>query len=144
MYREPTGPGIRVDAGVVEGGAVSVFYDPMLAKLIVHAPTRQQAIDRMERALRELVVVGVDTSVPFHLRVMREPDFRAGRLDIKYLDNHEAELLGAPPAEDTVRLAALAAALLEEEARTRRSVGRIATGPSRGSGWAGRGSWNGR
>jgi acetyl-CoA carboxylase, biotin carboxylase subunit len=72
---------------------VGLFYDPMLAKLIVHAPTREEAIDRMKRALGELRVVGLDTSVPFHLRVMDEPDFRAGRLDIRYLENHEAELL---------------------------------------------------
>jgi len=99
----------------------------------------------MERALAELAVVGVDTSVPFHLRVMREADFRAGRLDIKYLDRHEEELLSAEPAEETLRTAALAAALLEEEARARRVVSRFSAGGGRaGSGWAGRGSWNGR
>ncbi len=140
----PTGPGVRWDGGISPGYEVGLFYDPMLAKLIVHAPTREQAIERMERALGELVVVGVDTSVPFHLRVMREPDFRAGRLDIKYLDEHEEELLGAPPSEEAIRLAALTAALLEEEARTRRGVARIAAGGARGSGWAGRGRWNGR
>jgi acetyl-CoA carboxylase biotin carboxylase subunit len=141
----PAGPGVRWDGGIAPGYEVGLYYDPMLAKLIVHAPSREQAIERMERALRELTVVGVDTSVPFHLRVMREPDFRAGRLDIKYLDKHEEELLGSGPAEDSLRLAALAAALLEEEARARRGVARVAaSGGSRGSRWAGRGSWKGR
>jgi acetyl-CoA carboxylase biotin carboxylase subunit len=139
----PTGPGVRWDAGIAPGYEVGLFYDPMLAKLIVHAPTREQAIDRMKRALAELRVVGVDTSVPFHLRVMDEPDFRAGRLDIGYLEKHEEELLAPRLDEETVRLAALTAALLEEEQRQRRSVARPAAAAG-GSGWSGRRGWKGR
>jgi acetyl/propionyl-CoA carboxylase alpha subunit len=117
----------------------------MLAKLIVHAPTRAAAIERMERALGELRVVGVETSVPFHLRVMREPDFRAGRLDIRYLEKHESELLAPLTDEATLRAAALAAALLQEEKRERRGSARLpATATEARSAWAGRGSWNGR
>jgi acetyl-CoA carboxylase biotin carboxylase subunit len=141
LLEVPAGPGVRWDGGIAPGYEVGLFYDPMLAKLIVHGATREEAIDRMKRALRELRVVGVDTSVPFHLRVMDEPDFRAGRLDIRYLDTHEAELLDARPAEEDLRVAALAAALLEEEGRARRSVQRMgqaaAAGGSRwrGAGW---------
>jgi acetyl-CoA carboxylase biotin carboxylase subunit len=137
----PAGPGVRWDGGIAPGYEVGLFYDPMLAKLIVHGATREEAIDRMKRALLELRVVGVDTSVPFHLRVMDEPDFRAGRLDIRYLDKHEAELLDSHPGEEELRIAALAAALLEEEGRARRSVQRMgepaATGGSRwrNTGW---------
>jgi acetyl-CoA carboxylase, biotin carboxylase subunit len=140
----PSGPGVRWDSGIAVGYEVGLSYDPMLAKLIVHAPSREEAIDRMRRALGELRLVGLDSSVPFHLRVMDEPDFRAGRLDIRYLENHEAELLDIPVQDETLQLAALAAALLEEETRNRRVASRTPARPSRGSGWTGRGSWSGR
>jgi hypothetical protein len=76
---------------------------------------------------------------------MDEPDFRAGRLDIRYLDRHEAELLGPEPDEERLRIAALAAALLEEERRTLRSVARQQPGAAAGgaSAWRQRG-WRGR
>ncbi|HET9982658.1 MAG TPA: acetyl-CoA carboxylase biotin carboxylase subunit [Longimicrobiales bacterium] len=137
----PGGPGVRWDGGIEEGYEVSLYYDPMLAKLIVHAPDRPTAIDRMRRALSELRVVGVETSAPFHRRVMEEPDFRAGTLDIRYLEKHP-ELLAPPTDGEELRAAALAAALLEEELRQRRAVRRIAgdgagAAPSRwrGLGW---------
>jgi acetyl-CoA carboxylase, biotin carboxylase subunit len=141
----PSGPGVRWDGGIVPGVEVGLYYDPMLAKLIVHAPTRIEAIDRMKRALLELRIEGVDTAVPFHLRVMDEPDFRAGRLDIRYLDTHEG-LLAAEPDDGAVRVAALAAALLEEERRNQRAVPRVAAGAAApGSAWRGRtGGWRGR
>jgi acetyl-CoA carboxylase biotin carboxylase subunit len=120
----PTGPQVRWDGGIQEGSEVSLHYDPMLAKLIVHAPDRPAAIARMTRALRELNIVGVQTSAPFHLRVLAEPDFRQGRIDIKYLEAHP-ELLHPQPAEEVARVAAVAAALLEEEDRQRRAVRRI-------------------
>jgi acetyl-CoA carboxylase biotin carboxylase subunit len=140
----PSGPGVRWDGGIATGVEVGLSYDPMLAKLIVHAPTRTEAVQRMKRALLELRVDGVDTSVPFHLRVMDEPDFRAGRLDIKYLEKHE-ELLAAAPSDEDVRVAALAAALLEEERRQTRTVARPSSAaPSTGgSGWRQLG-WRGR
>jgi acetyl-CoA carboxylase biotin carboxylase subunit len=143
MLEVPTGPGVRWDGGITTGYEVGLFYDPMLAKLIVHGPTREDAIERMKRALAELRVVGVDTSVPFHLRVMDEPDFRAGNLDIKYLDKKEAELLDPSQNEERVRLAALAAALLEEENRARRTSLRVqpAAAAAGGSRWRGRNGW---
>jgi acetyl-CoA carboxylase, biotin carboxylase subunit len=140
----PAGPGVRWDSGIAVGYEVGLSYDPMLAKLIVHAPTRLEAIDRMRRALGELRLVGLDSSVPFHLRVMDEPDFRAGRLDIRYLENHEAELLDIPVDDETLHLVALAAALLEEETRDRRVASRTPASSTRGSAWTGRGSWAGR
>jgi acetyl-CoA carboxylase biotin carboxylase subunit len=140
----PTGPGVRWDGGIATGVEVGLSYDPMLAKLIVYAPTRIQAVERMKRALLELRVDGVDTSVPFHLRVMDEPDFREGRLDIRYLEKHD-DLLSAGPSHDDVRMAALAAAMLEEERRQMRTVARpSASAPSASaSGWRQLG-WRGR
>jgi acetyl-CoA carboxylase, biotin carboxylase subunit len=143
----PTGPGIRWEGGIAPGYEVGLYYDPMLAKLIVHAGTRAEAIERMKRALRELRIVGVDTSVPFHLRVMDEPDFRAANIDIKYLDRHEDELLAPRSDDELIRVAALAGALLEEEARTRRAIARMQPGAGEArpsSGWRQRGGWRGR
>jgi acetyl-CoA carboxylase biotin carboxylase subunit len=128
----PTGPGVRWDGGVQAGGEVTLHYDPLLAKLIVHAPDRTAAIDRMARALDELVVAGVDTSAPFHRAVMAEPDFRAGALSIRYVEEHPA-LTPAEPPEGARLAAAIAAALLEDERRSHsapRIAARGAAGPS--------------
>jgi acetyl-CoA carboxylase biotin carboxylase subunit len=110
----PTGPGVRWDGGIETGSEVTLFYDPMLAKLIVWAPDRAQAIARMHRALLELTIDGIDTSRDFHLRVMENADFRAGAIEIQWLERHLAELTAPPaPHESTVR-AAIAAVLLSE------------------------------
>ena len=75
----PLGPGIRVESGVAEGCQVSVHYDPLLAKLVAAGGTREEAIARMDQALRAFVVEGPKTTIPFHLRVMASPAFREGR-----------------------------------------------------------------
>ena len=141
LLRLPAGPGIRWDGGIAEGYDVSLIYDPLLGKLIAHGSDRAAAIDRMRRALEEFRVVGVDTSAPFHRRVMDEPDFCAGRLDIHYLERHP-DLLADAPAEETLRAAAIAAALLEARERSRRVASRIGTAAPRVSRWRG-GGWRG-
>ena len=135
----PTGPGVRWDSGIHEGSDVSLYYDPMLAKLIVHADDRGAAIERMRRALSELTIVGVETSVPFHVRVMQEPDFRAGNITIRYLEEHP-DLLDTQPSDVVAQTAALAAALLEHEQRQLRAVRRTVQAVSgQQSGWLERG-----
>ena len=129
--RLPTGPGVRWDGGIEEGSEVSLHYDPLLAKLIVHAPTRDEAIRRMARALDEMVVAGVETSAPFHRRVMDEPDFRSGRLSVRYVEEHP-DLVDGHPGEDALRAVALTAALLEEERRRTQRTVRIADVPASG------------
>jgi acetyl-CoA carboxylase biotin carboxylase subunit len=113
----PSGPGVRWDGGIELGSEIGLHYDPMLAKLIVHAPTRPQAIARMRRALRELVIEGVETSRDFHLRLLEHPDVQAGNMSIQWLESHLAELTSASAADHTVRLAAVAAALAAHEDR---------------------------
>ena len=113
--RIPGGHGVRWDAGICERFEVGLDYDPLLAKLIVHANTRDDAIERMLSALNELEIVGIPTTVPFHRAVMREPDFLAGELSVRYVEEH-ADLLGSG-AEGEEAIAVLAAALLEEERR---------------------------
>jgi acetyl-CoA carboxylase biotin carboxylase subunit len=116
----PGGPGVRWDGGIEKGSEITLFYDPMLAKLIVHAPTREQAIARMHRALLELTIEGVDTSRDFHLRMMENVDIRRGDYGIQWLERHLDALLGQRPAVDSVTRAAIAAALLAERDRSAR------------------------
>jgi acetyl-CoA carboxylase biotin carboxylase subunit len=111
LYREPAGPGIRVDAGVIEGSEVTVHYDPLLAKVIVHAEHRVAAIARMRTALRAFPVLGLRTNIPFLLRVLEHPHFVAGGIDTGFLDR-EAAALGAGPASELEPLAVAAAATL--------------------------------
>ena len=134
----PSGPGVRWDGGIEAGSEVGLFYDPMLAKLIVWGATREQAVARMHRALRELVVDGIETSREFHLRVMEDAAFRAGAIDIQWLERRLPSLLGAAPADHELRDAAIAAALIAD--RDRRGVvagaaGRGAPAPAE-SAWA--------
>ena len=110
----PTGPGVRWDGGIETGSEVTLYYDPMLAKLIVWAPDRAQAIARMHRALLELTIDGIDTSRDFHLRVMENEDFRTGAIEIQWLEGHLAELTAAPAPHESVVRAAIAAVLLSE------------------------------
>jgi acetyl-CoA carboxylase, biotin carboxylase subunit len=138
LLEVPSGPGVRWDSGIHEGSEISLYYDPMLAKLITYADDREAAIDRMQRALSELSVVGIETSVPFHMRVMREPDFRRGDIDIRYLEAHPAVAQVALD-DQTARTAAIAAALLEDRDRRRRSVSRVGTETTSASGWHRRG-----
>jgi acetyl-CoA carboxylase biotin carboxylase subunit len=106
LYREPTGPGIRVDSGVAEGGEVPVQYDPMLAKLIAHGDSREAAIARMTAALRAFPILGVRTNVAFLLNVVRHPSFVSGDLHTGFVDEHLAALLDTPPPSELVRAAA--------------------------------------
>jgi acetyl-CoA carboxylase biotin carboxylase subunit len=89
MYRPPLGPGIRFDSGIAEGTDVSVHYDPLLAKLVAHAGTRDAAIARAVQALRSTVILGIMTNVPFLLQVLRDDRFASGAVDTTYLDQWE-------------------------------------------------------
>ncbi|MBU8904992.1 acetyl-CoA carboxylase biotin carboxylase subunit [Desertibacillus haloalkaliphilus] len=89
MYLPPGGLGVRVDSAVYPGYTITPFYDSMVAKLIVHGKDRQEAIDRMKRALSEFVVEGVDTTIPFHLRLLEHKDFVAGDFNTKFLEDNK-------------------------------------------------------
>jgi len=109
LYREPAGPGIRVDSGVVEGGTVSVHYDPMLAKLTVSAESRDHAIARAISALRAFPVLGIRTNVPFLIRLLNHPEIRAGRLHTRFIEENASELLSSPdPPLEALAAAAVA------------------------------------
>jgi acetyl-CoA carboxylase biotin carboxylase subunit len=97
MYREPAAPGVRIDAGVVEGGQVSVFYDPMLAKMIVSAETRALAIDRAIAALNQYIVLGIQTNIPYLVSVLRHPRFRDGDIHTGFLEEEGEQLRSTLP-----------------------------------------------
>jgi acetyl-CoA carboxylase biotin carboxylase subunit len=113
----PSGPGVRWDGGIEVGSEVGLYYDPMLAKLIVHAPTREAAIARMHRALLELTIEGIDSSRDFHLRVMEDADFRRGDIEIQWLERRLESLTHVVPPAETTRRAAIVAALIAERDR---------------------------
>ncbi len=115
VYREPAGPGVRVDSGVEEGGTVGVHYDPLLAKLIACAETREAARERLAAALRAYPVLGIRTNIPFLLQLISLPDFAAGRLHTGFVGEHLASIRTSPEPSATV----LAAAALAGAARTR-------------------------
>jgi acetyl-CoA carboxylase biotin carboxylase subunit len=82
----PSGPGIRRDSGMYEGWTVPIEYDPLLAKLVGYAETREQAIHRLERALFEYFVGGIKTNISLFRRILKDPDFRAGNIDTGFLE----------------------------------------------------------
>ncbi len=84
------GTGVRVDSGVYGGGRVPPHYDPLIAKLIVHAPTRAQAIAKMRRALSETLIGGIQTNIPLHQRILAHPAFEEGRFSTRFLDELQA------------------------------------------------------
>jgi len=89
FYLPPGGIGVRVDSGAYPGLVITPHYDSMIAKLIVWAPTREEAIARMRRALAEFAIDGIKTTIPFHLRVLNHPVFERGDFDIKFLEEHD-------------------------------------------------------
>jgi acetyl-CoA carboxylase, biotin carboxylase subunit len=115
--RVPGGPGVRWDGGIGVGSEIGLHYDPMLAKLIVWAPTREAAIERMHRALLELTIDGVATSRDFHLRVMEDAEFRRGDIDIHWLERRLTSLTQVQPPPEGAMVAAVAAMLLAERDR---------------------------
>ena len=114
----PAGPGIRDDGGAYPGCEISSYYDPLISKLCVWAPTRERAVARMRRALSEYIVTGIRTNLAFHQKLFQHPDFVAGNYDTGFIERNADELLGYPtvPLADREAVAvaiAIAAARLE-------------------------------
>jgi 3-methylcrotonyl-CoA carboxylase alpha subunit len=92
LYREPRSPGVRIDAGIAEGAEVSVHYDPLLAKVIASAESRDLARVRLVAALRDFPILGIHTNIPFLLRILEHPRFLAADVDTGFLDNEGSSL----------------------------------------------------
>ncbi|HBZ00639.1 MAG TPA: biotin carboxylase, partial [candidate division Zixibacteria bacterium] len=116
FYQEPGGPGVRVDSGVYEGAEISVYYDPMIAKLITYGQNRAQAIDKMIRALSEYRIGGVTSNIDFHKQILAHPEFVAGHLSTDFINTHYRPSETAP--ETLIQAMALAVALSEHESRS--------------------------
>jgi acetyl/propionyl-CoA carboxylase alpha subunit len=114
-YRPPQGPGVRVDDGFEEGMAIPIHYDPMIAKLITHGANREEAISRMERAIDDYAISGVETTLGFCRFTMGHPSFRTGKYDTHFVRDHfRPSLLEGNDPDERVA-AALVAAELDQE-----------------------------
>jgi acetyl-CoA/propionyl-CoA carboxylase biotin carboxyl carrier protein len=114
---EPSGTGIRVDSGVVAGGTVGSDYDPMLSKIIAHGADRAEALRRLDAALGDTVLLGVETNIGFLRAMLGDPDVRAGRLDTGLVGRRAAEWIGAEwigPPDDVLAAAAAHEVLVRE------------------------------
>jgi len=136
LYREPSGPGLRVDSGVVEGDSIAVHYDPLIAKLVAYAETREAAIGRAAAALRRFPVLGLRTNIAFLLRLIGDEGFRQGRVHTGYIEEHLDRLVpgGEVPAE-----AVAAAAMAEAPGAALPVPGSAAPGAS--DPWSTLGGW---
>ena len=132
-------PHVRIDAGVVEGDTVSIFYDPMIAKMIVWDRTRADALQRMREALAQCEVVGPKSNIDFLERLVRHPAVIEGRIDTGYLDRHLEEFLPADaPADPQTLFAAATAVLLDDESR---ALAEASHAPDPHSPWARADGW---
>jgi acetyl/propionyl-CoA carboxylase alpha subunit len=118
LYREPRLPGVRVDSGIVEGADVPVHYDPLLAKVIALAESRDLARLRLIAALRNFPVLGVGTNIPFLVRVLEHPRFQSADIDATFLDEEGAAIA----AEDAT----------DPPAVVRAAMARAGAGPTEG------------
>jgi acetyl-CoA/propionyl-CoA carboxylase biotin carboxyl carrier protein len=129
LSREPSGDGLRVDSGIIDGEPVVEHYDPMLAKVIAHGADRAEALNRLHAALADTVILGVTTNVGFLQRLLDDPDVVAGRLDTGLIDRMDAH---SPPIAPAVYVA-VAVAQLDAEAAV--------TGPDPVGPWCRRDGW---
>lgn len=113
-YIRPQGAGVRVDDGYEQGMDIPIQYDPMIAKLVVHAETRELAMDRMIRAIAEYDLRGFATTLPFGAFVMKHPAFRTGAFDTKFIEKHFQPAMLESEEETLAEIAALAALLFNE------------------------------
>jgi acetyl/propionyl-CoA carboxylase alpha subunit len=117
----PSAPGLRIDAGVVGGDEIGIHYDPMLAKLIAHAPTRRDAIQLLAWALDRTWLPGTITNREHLARVLRHSGFGSGEIDTHFLDRHAGELVATPPTADEI-LAAVTVAVIAATAARRENA----------------------
>jgi propionyl-CoA carboxylase alpha chain len=116
-YRRPQGPGIRVDDGFEEGMDIPIYYDPMIAKLITHGENRQEAIDRMIRAINEYRIAGIQTTLDFCRFALQHEAFTSGQFDTKFVECYftPEKLEPVFSEEEKELLAALAVSFYEKE-----------------------------
>ncbi len=130
LMHEPSGPGVRIDSGVRQGDEVSMYYDPLMAKLSLHGENRSAAIDRAVTALREFAILGVTTNVEYLIAILQEPAFTEGRLHTGFLEEHLPDWSGDRTEDGDL---ALAIAAVDEYERVHQGAG-PGSGRTTGSG----------
>jgi propionyl-CoA carboxylase alpha chain len=124
-YKRPQGHGIRVDDGFEEGMAIPFYYDPMIAKLICHADTREAAIEKTIRAINEYEITGLETTLGFCRFVMQHEAFRSGNFDTRFVENYfNPSVLQTAPANDEETIAALIATSVLENGKAKQNTQR--------------------
>jgi acetyl-CoA carboxylase biotin carboxylase subunit len=127
--RTPGGPGLRDDSGVYEGYDVPIHYDPLISKLVAWGRDRDEAVQRLRRAVAEYTVLGITTTLPFFARVLRDPEFLAGDLDTGFVERFQAREAGAsddgrfPRDATDIAVAAVAIRALRDRQASRRDTG---------------------
>ncbi|HCU24625.1 MAG TPA: acetyl-CoA carboxylase biotin carboxylase subunit, partial [Deltaproteobacteria bacterium] len=121
----PLGPGIRLDNGIYQGFQVPMDYDPILAKLVAWGQNREEAVQRMQRALSEYRISGPKTNLYFHRRALAQAAFLEGRYDTHFIDRHMKEILEVPHEETTKAMMAAALVKLLEESRLKPITGEV-------------------
>ena len=130
-YRPPQGPGVRVDDGFEEGMEIPIYYDPMIAKLITHGATREEAIYRMERAIDDYAISGVETTLGFCRFTMGHPAFRSGKYDTHFVRDHfTPSVMEGQDPEEGLAAALVAAALSNERSQRPKAAVEGASGLS--------------
>jgi acetyl-CoA carboxylase biotin carboxylase subunit len=136
-YEEPVGPGIRVDSGITKGSVIGVDYDPILAKLIVHAPTRDLAISKMICALKDYKILGIKTSRRFLIDALNHPEFKAGKTYTNFIEKNMADrALDIEPALELAAAVSSVAMMKKPQASGASSVKSKGISP-----WQTIGSW---
>ena len=129
MYQPPKGPGIRVDDGYEQGQEIPIYYDPMIAKLVVHGATRDEAIERLCRAVDEFYVKGIQTTLSFGKWAVQQEAFRKGDFDTKFIDKYFKPEYLTETSPETDEIAALLGSYIWEKSKLQQ-----ATVSSNGSG----------
>ncbi len=119
-YNQPSGPGVRVDSGVYEGMEISVYYDPMIAKLVTFGKDRSQAIGRMLRALDEYRIAGITTNIEFHKVILNHPEFVKGNLSTNFIAEYYDP--SSKSDESMEKAAALTMALVEHRSKSKNTI----------------------
>jgi len=140
FLKEPDGPGVRHDCGIYSGCDIPIYYDPILAKLIVWAESRDQACQRMIEALNDYVILGVKTSIDFLKEVIAHPEFQSGQTTTSFINKHFPSWEGKDKPDDLEKMALIAAAF-NSLARSYGGVGPSVEPKSGYSPWLSLGKW---
>jgi acetyl-CoA carboxylase biotin carboxylase subunit len=123
-YLEPSGPGVRVDSGLYEGIEISLYYDPLIAKLLTWGNDRKEATERMKRALSEYRISGVATTILFHLKVMENKKYQKGEISTHFIEEEIEKAKVSEDSEKVYEAVAVFSALLDyqEKKETKTSI----------------------